>query len=69
MGRSRQINCRASDEIQTLINERANLLQETEGGYLTLIAQRWYAEGAPPVSPDDVPQHLDKRAVRAKRPR
>jgi hypothetical protein len=33
-----------------LIVERANLIEETQGGYLGLIAQWWFAQGHPPVN-------------------
>jgi hypothetical protein len=50
MGQKKQINARVPDSLHGLIVERANLIEETQGGYLGLIAQWWYAQGHPPVS-------------------
>ena len=50
MGQKKQINARVSDSLHELIAERANLIEETQGGYLGLIVQWWYAQGHPPVS-------------------
>lgn len=46
----KQINVRVPDGIQHQIANRANLLEESQGGYLGLIARWWYARGAPPVN-------------------
>ena len=50
MGQKKQINARVPDNLHGLILERANLIEETQGGYLGLIAQWWFAQGHPPVS-------------------
>lgn len=50
MGQKKQINARVPDNLHSIILERANLLEETQGGYLSLIAQWWYAQGHPPVN-------------------
>jgi hypothetical protein len=50
MGQKKQINARLPDHLHDLIRERAGLLEETQGGYLSLIAQWWYAQGHPPVN-------------------
>lgn len=50
MGQKKQINARVPDTLHELINERARLIEETQGGYLGLIAQWWYAQGHPPVN-------------------
>lgn len=50
MGQKKQINARVPDNLHSLILERAHLMEETQGGYLSLIAQWWYAQGHPPVN-------------------
>jgi hypothetical protein len=50
MGQKKQINARVPDTLHELINERAQLIEETQGGYLGLIAQWWFAQGHPPVN-------------------
>jgi hypothetical protein len=50
MGQKKQINARVPDNLHGLILERANLIEETQGGYLGLIAQWWFAQGHPPVN-------------------
>jgi hypothetical protein len=50
MGQKKQINARVPDTLHDLINERARLIEETQGGYLGLIAQWWFAQGQPPVN-------------------
>lgn len=50
MGQKKQINARVPDNLYGIIVERANLIEETQGGYLSLIAQWWYAQGHPPVN-------------------
>lgn len=50
MGQKKQINARVPDNLYGLIAERANLIEETQGGYLGLIAQWWFAQGHPPVN-------------------
>lgn len=50
MGQKKQINARVPDTLHELINERAHLIEETQGGYLGLIAQWWFAQGHPPVN-------------------
>jgi len=50
MGQKKQINARLPDNLHDLISERANMIEETQGGYLSLIAQWWYAQGFPPVN-------------------
>lgn len=50
MGQKKQINARVPDALHELINERAKLIEETQGGYLGLIAQWWFAQGHPPVN-------------------
>lgn len=50
MGQKKQINARVPDTLHEIISERANLLEETQGGYLGLIAQWWFAQGFPPVN-------------------
>lgn len=50
MGQKKQINARLPDNLHELISERAQLIEETQGGYLSLIAQWWYAQGYPPVN-------------------
>jgi hypothetical protein len=50
MGQKKQINARVPDNLHGLIVERANLIEETQGGYLGLIAQWWFAQGHPPVN-------------------
>lgn len=50
MGQKKQINARVSDNLHSVILERAKLIEETQGGYLSLIAQWWYAQGNPPVN-------------------
>lgn len=50
MGQKKQINARVPDTLHELINERARLIEETQGGYLGLIAQWWFAQGHPPVN-------------------
>jgi hypothetical protein len=50
MGQKKQINARVPDNLHGIILERARLLEETQGGYLGLIAQWWYAQGHPPVN-------------------
>ena len=50
MGQKKQINARVPDNLHALIVERANLIEETQGGYLGLIAQWWFAQGQPPVN-------------------
>jgi hypothetical protein len=50
MGQKKQINARVSDHLHEIISERAGLIEETQGGYLGLIAQWWFAQGYPPVN-------------------
>ena len=50
MGQKKQINARVPDNLHEIISERANLIEETQGGYLGLIAQWWFAQGYPPVN-------------------
>lgn len=50
MGQKKQINARVPDNLHSTIVERARMIEETQGGYLSLIAQWWYAQGHPPVS-------------------
>jgi hypothetical protein len=50
MGQKKQINARVPHNLHSVILERANLIEETQGGYLSLIAQGWYAQGHPPVN-------------------
>lgn len=50
MGQKKQINARVPDNLHGIILERANLIEETQGGYLSLIAQWWFAQGHPPVN-------------------
>jgi hypothetical protein len=50
MGQKKQINARVPDNLHGLILERASLIEETQGGYLGLIAQLWFAQGHPPVN-------------------
>ena len=50
MGQKKQINARVPDTLHEIISERANLIEETHGGYLGLIAQWWFAQGHPPVT-------------------
>jgi hypothetical protein len=50
MGQKKQINARVPDNLHGLILERATLIEETQGGYLALIAQWWFAQGHPPVN-------------------
>lgn len=50
MGQKKQINARVPDNLHEIIAERANLIEETQGGYLGLIAQWWFAQGYPPVN-------------------
>lgn len=50
MGQKKQINARIPDNLHSLILERAALIEETQGGYLGLIAQWWFAQGHPPVN-------------------
>jgi len=50
MGQKKQINARVPDNLYGLIAERAHLIEETQGGYLGLIAQWWFAQGHPPVN-------------------
>ena len=50
MGQKKQINARLPDNLHELISERAQLIEETQGGYLSLIAQWWYAQCYPPVN-------------------
>jgi hypothetical protein len=50
MGQKKQINARVPDTLHEVISERAHLLEETQGGYLGLIAQWWFAQGFPPVN-------------------
>jgi hypothetical protein len=50
MGQKKQINARVPDNLHEVITERAKLIEETHGGYLSLIAQWWYAQGYPPVT-------------------
>lgn len=50
MGQKRQINARVPDHLHDIISERSRLIEETHGGYLSLIAQWWYAQGHPPVN-------------------
>ena len=50
MAQKKQINARVPHEVHDALAERASLLQETEGGYLLLIAQWWFAQGQPPVT-------------------
>ena len=63
MGQKKQINARVSDNLHGLIMERASLLEETQGGYLGLIAQWWFAQGHPPVN------EYEARLLEQKRPR
>ena len=50
MVQKKQISARVPDNLHRLIVERANLIEETQGGCLGLIAQWWFAQGHPPVS-------------------
>jgi hypothetical protein len=50
MGQKKQINARVPDNLHEVITERAKLIEETHGGYLSLIAQWWFAQGHPPVT-------------------
>ena len=50
MGQKKQINARVPDNLHEIISARAGLIEETHGGYLSLIAQWWYAQGHPPVN-------------------
>jgi hypothetical protein len=50
MGQKKQINARISDHLHEIISERAGLIEETQGGYLGLIVQWWFAQGYPPVN-------------------
>jgi hypothetical protein len=63
MGQKKQINARVPDNLHGLILERANLIEETQGGYLGLIAQWWFAQGHPPVN------EYEARLLSQKRPR
>jgi hypothetical protein len=50
MGQKKQINARVPDALHDVITQRAQMLEETHGGYLSLIAQWWFAQGHPPVT-------------------
>lgn len=63
MGQKKQINARVPDNLHGLILERANLIEETQGGYLGLIAQWWFAQGHPPVN------EYEARMLSQKKPR
>jgi hypothetical protein len=63
MGQKKQINARVPDNLHGLILERANLIEETQGGYLGLIAQWWFAQGHPPVN------EYEARLLSQKKPR
>jgi hypothetical protein len=63
MGQKKQINARVPDNLHGLILERAKLIEETQGGYLGLIAQWWFAQGHPPVN------DYEARLLSQKKPR
>jgi hypothetical protein len=68
MGQKKQINARVPDTLHEIIAERANLLEETHGGYLGLIAQWWFAQGFPPVNEYEARLMAQKKtAANAKR--
>jgi hypothetical protein len=63
MGQKKQINARVPDNLHGIIRERATLIEETQGGYLSLIAQWWFAQGHPPVN------EYEARLLSQKKPR
>lgn len=50
MAQKKQINTRVPDDVFEAIEGRANLIQESQSGYLGLIAQWWFAQGMPAVT-------------------
>ena len=65
MSQKKQINARVSDDIYTCVVARARLLEESNGHYLGLIAQHWFAQGQPSVTEHEaqVRQHLRERTL------
>ncbi len=68
MGQKKQINARVPDTLHELINERARLIEETQGGYLGLIAQWWFAQGHPPVNEYEARLLAQRKTAAAKSP-
>jgi hypothetical protein len=69
MGQKKQINARIPDNLHEVITERAKLIEETHGGYLSLIAQWWYAQGHPPVTEYEASMLTEKKhAVKSRVP-
>jgi hypothetical protein len=63
MGQKKQINARVPDNLHEIISERASLIEETQGGYLVLIAQWWFAQGYPPVNEYEARVLAQKKGV------
>lgn len=62
-----RISATLPDYVVAEIEKHGIACELTKSEYLTLIARKWYADGCPPVSPDEARLRGDRAGTHAKR--